>query len=323
MDCNILKLDLKDKRILYELDKNCRQSCSEISRKVQLSQEAVNYRIKKLEEQKIITNYQLIVNLSKLGLIQFKVLLSFQHINSEKLNKIIEELNKKPEVKWVVSCKGNWDLLISLETDSLNEINNLKNKIINSFGNLINKKAISIGVSAEVYDRNFFLNKKEGNVERIIINEEKKVKLDEIDLEIIIKLSKNARKSVVDIASELKTSARIVNYRIKQLQKRKVINGFRISINYEKLGMQFYKLFLYLDKSSPKRINDLVTYFRSNKNIIHNVKVLGNWEFEPEFEVSSENEFNSLLSSMKDQFSDIIKTIDIITISKEHKFVYL
>ena len=58
------------------------------------------------------------------------------------------------------------------------------------------------------------------------------------------------------------------------------------------------------------------------KNIIHHVKVLGNWDLEPEFEVQSESEFNEILKEMKDQYSDIIKNIEIITISKEHKFVY-
>ena len=59
-----------------------------------------------------------------------------------------------------------------------------------------------------------------------------------------------------------------------------------------------------------------------NKNVIHHVKVLGNWDLEPEFEVWNEEEFDKILNDMKDKFSDIIKGVDIITISKEHKFVY-
>ena len=88
---NTIKLDLKDKKILYELDKDCRQSCSQIGKKVGLSTEVVNYRIKKFEEEKIITHYQVVVNLSKLEILEFKMALSLQNINSEKLteNKII------------------------------------------------------------------------------------------------------------------------------------------------------------------------------------------------------------------------------------------
>ena len=62
---------------------------------------------------------------------------------------------------------------------------------------------------------------------------------------------------------------------------------------------------------------------QQQQNVIHDGIVFGNWDLEPEFEVFSENEFNNILKNIKDQFSDIIKKIDIITITKEHKFIYL
>ena len=115
---------------------------------------------------------------------------------------------------------------------------------------------------------------------------------------------------------------RIINYRIKQLEKNKIILGYKIAINYEKLGIKFFKTFIYLDNPKNERTNSLIRYLEQNKNIIHYVKILGNWDLEPEFEVHSESEFNKILQEIKDQYSDIIKNIEIITISKEHKFVY-
>ena len=53
-----MDLDLKDRKILYELDKNCRQSNSQIANKVSLSKQVINYRIRRLEDNNIITNYQ-------------------------------------------------------------------------------------------------------------------------------------------------------------------------------------------------------------------------------------------------------------------------
>ena len=74
------KLDLKDRRILYELDSDSRQPCSKIAKKLGTSTEVVNYRIKRLEEENIITHYLIIVNLSKLKTLQFKICLSLQHL---------------------------------------------------------------------------------------------------------------------------------------------------------------------------------------------------------------------------------------------------
>jgi DNA-binding Lrp family transcriptional regulator len=318
---NRFKLDLKDRKILYELDLNSRASCSLIAKKVGLSTEVVNYRIKKLEEEKIITQYQTIINLYKLGIIQFKICLSFEHLNSEKIKEILRELEKKDSVKWVVSCSGNWDLIISLETKSIEEVNNIKNEILELFENYVREKSISILVEAITYDRAYILDKSQSEA-REIMKKSEEVELEDIDLEILKKLSENARISIIDLASNLKKSIRVVEYRIKQMVKNKVILGFKIALNYEKLGIHFFKTFIYLDNKKNERTKELERYFEREKNIIHNVKVIGNWDFEPEFEVYSENEFNYLIEGMKDRFSDIIKKIDIIKITKEHKFVY-
>ncbi|MBU3913418.1 MAG: Lrp/AsnC family transcriptional regulator [Nanoarchaeota archaeon] len=320
---NEFKLDLKDRKILYELDWNCRQTCSQIGKKVALSSEVVNYRIRKMEEEGVITQYQVALDLSKLGIIQFKILLSFQHMDSKKLDEILKNLKENKSVKWIVSCNGSWDLLISLEAESIQEIDSLKNEIMSLFENYINKKAVSIFSSGFVYNRDYLTGKKTYNRTRVIVSGDKKEKLDKIDLEILKKLAENARKPIVDLAGELKTSARVVNYRIRQLEKERIITGFRVAINYDKLGIRFYKTFFYLDSPKKERLEKLGDYLASNKNVIHNLKVVGSWDIEPEFEVYSETEFSFIIEDLKDKFSDIIKSIDIVTISKEHKFVYL
>jgi len=43
----MVDLDLKDRKILYQLDLNCRQSNSQIGKMVGLSRKGVEYRIKK------------------------------------------------------------------------------------------------------------------------------------------------------------------------------------------------------------------------------------------------------------------------------------
>jgi|SRR3989344_605021 len=319
----MFKLDLKDKKILYELDSNSKQSCSQIAKKVGLSTEVVNYRIKRLEENKIITKYQLIVNLSKLDILQFKICLSLQHLDSKKLSEIIKNLKENKAVKWIVSCKGNWDLILSLEIDSIEKIDTLKDEVITLFEGHINNKAISILIEAVTYNRDYLIeNKNELNKSRIIMKKDKPLELENIDLQILKILSENARTPIIEIAKGLNTTPRIIDYRIKQLQKNEIILGYKIAINYEELGILFYKTFIELDKYKKERVKSLIQYFKGNKNIIHHVKVLGNWDLEPEFEVYSEKEFNDDITEIKDKFSDIIKSINIITILKEHKFTY-
>ena len=155
-----MKIDNKTSKILYHLDANARQPLTKIAKSMNSSQERINYNIKQLEKKRIVTNYQLIVNLAKLGILQFKICLSFQNITSEKLLPIIKQINSIPEVKWIASCSGAWDLIISIETNSLHEIDSLKDKILAFFGNFVNKKSISIMINSEVYNRNYLLKEK-------------------------------------------------------------------------------------------------------------------------------------------------------------------
>ena len=318
-----MNLDLKDRKLLYELDNNSRQSASQIAKKIGLSPEVVNYRIKRLEKEEIITQYQLIVNLSTLNIMQFKICLSFQHLKSNELKDKIEELKNIDAIKWIISSKGNWDLILSCETNSMESIDKLKNQILSKFGNHINEKALSILVEAQTYNRDYLIEDKSLLSEsRIIMKKSNLVKIDDLDLKILKSLAENARKPIINIASELKETVRVINYRIKQLEKNKIILGYKIALNYKKLGLKFFKIFIYLDNPKEERIKSLTTYLEQNKNTIHDVKVLGNWDLEPEFEVQTEEEFNKILEEIKDQYFDIIKNIEIITISKEHKFVY-
>ncbi|MEM0493397.1 MAG: winged helix-turn-helix transcriptional regulator, partial [Candidatus Thermoplasmatota archaeon] len=50
----MVDLDLKDRKILYELDLNARQSFGDIGKKVGLSKDSVAYRVKRMEDEGVI-----------------------------------------------------------------------------------------------------------------------------------------------------------------------------------------------------------------------------------------------------------------------------
>ena len=54
----VIKLDVKDKKILTLLDENSRLSNSQIAKKVGLSKPAVEYRLRRFEKNKIVFSTQ-------------------------------------------------------------------------------------------------------------------------------------------------------------------------------------------------------------------------------------------------------------------------
>lgn len=317
----MFKLGLKDRKILYELDANCRQSASEIGRKVGLSAEVVNYRIKRLEREGIITHYQLIANLSALGIYQFKLCLQLEHMTSGELDALLADVAKREEVKWIVQTKGSWDLLLAVETTDINRINPLKNELLALFGRFVGEKAFSLLVEADTYSRNYLLEKAAKKA-RLIMKRSDLVAIDGTDRLILRSLAKNARKPLLEIAGEVGESSRMVYYRMRQLEKKRIILGYKIAIDYGLLGIKFYKTFISLDAPRPDRVRSLKATLEQHPNVTHIVDVLSGWDLEPEFETESEASFNEILRAVKDDFADIIKRIDIVTITKEHKFTY-
>ena len=93
-----IKLDLKDKKILEQLDLNSRQSNSQIAKKVGLSKDAIGYRIKNLEKNQIILGHYSLLNIARLGYITYKLMFTFQNTTSEIEKEIIGNLKQNSKI---------------------------------------------------------------------------------------------------------------------------------------------------------------------------------------------------------------------------------
>jgi len=85
-----IKLDLTDRKILAELDKNCRIHNSVLAKKVHKSREAVKYRIQQLQKNGIIRNFITSIDPNKLGYYMFKIYLKLENIPDEEIDSVID-----------------------------------------------------------------------------------------------------------------------------------------------------------------------------------------------------------------------------------------
>ena len=83
------KMDEIDKKIMFEIDKNSRRSINEISKILKLKKDTVAYRIKQLEDNKIIQGYYTVIDYSKLGYILLRYYVKFQNTTLELEEEII------------------------------------------------------------------------------------------------------------------------------------------------------------------------------------------------------------------------------------------
>ena len=90
-----------------------------------------------------------------------------------------------------------------------------------------------------------------------------KIKLDEIDHQILDMLIDNTRIPFTDIAKKLLISAGTVHVRVKKMEEAGIIRGSSLTLDYKKLGYSFIAYIgVYLNKTSQtkfvlERINDI------------------------------------------------------------------
>src|SRR3989344_6989244 len=102
-------LDKLDKRIIYELNWNARQSYSKLAKKLRTSKQVVRYRIKQLEEASILLSYHAVIDWRVLGYNALRVYIKWQNLNLDDEKKIHEHIKSDPLFMWAIRFEGDID----------------------------------------------------------------------------------------------------------------------------------------------------------------------------------------------------------------------
>jgi len=315
------KLDLKDRKILYQLDLNCRQSNSQIGKKVGLGRDVVAYRINKMEEEGIIENYWANIDTFRLGYNVFRIYINFQYITSDIKNEIIKYFVDYKN-SWVVkSEKSEIDLAVVLWVKNIFEFYKFWNETLDKYEEYFEKYAISIYVQANVYDKSFLLPNdqklsKDREIWRMYCGQTP-VDIDELDYKLLNELAENARTPLINLADKLDSSSQTVNYRIKNLVKSEVIKAFRLDLNFSKMELQHYKVDIYLKNHKMKK--SMIKYLESKPYVEFINFALGWSDLEPEFVVKNLEELMNILDEINSKFSGSIKKQSFFVTEKQHK----
>ena len=85
-------------------------------------------------------------------------------------------------------------------------------------------------------------------------------KLDKKDKQILYQLDLDSRQSYKQIGKKSKLSREVVQYRIKQLEKKGIIRGYQTLIDVSKLGYLNCRFFIKFQKDSPEEENLVIEY---------------------------------------------------------------
>jgi Lrp/AsnC family transcriptional regulator, leucine-responsive regulatory protein len=278
------KLDKKDKRLLFELYKDARASATQLASKIDLSKEAVSYRLKRLEEKEILKKVMAVADISALGFNLFHVQIRLTPQGKLKKEELIKEFRLLPELSWVIEVSGDWDFVLIFMAKSIHDFKGVYEKFLLKTGKYIDKKTSSTIFSIDYFSPNYLLEEKE----RIRISQSMKLStysLDKNQERIINLLEDNGRMSLIDLANNLGVSISTIKHHLKVLEKNKILLTYIPLLEIRSLGIDRYRVVFQLtNPSETKKFSELLSI---NPHVTTIIKLLGVYDVEIECEYSS------------------------------------
>ena len=220
----------------------------------------------------------------------------------------------------------NHEYTIDIKQNNLKEIHDFHNfweETLKRYRGYFKDQIFCNYVQLNLFRHSFIVDKYESQDREIheIICGGREVKIDDLDFQILEILAKDARISTVEIANKINSTVDTIKNRIKRLTKLDVVQGFRVSIDYNKLGFQFFKVNINLNDYNDR--GRIIRYIRLDPHLVMIDKSIGYFDLELDFWVRDLKEFHQIMDNLTIAFPESIKNYIYVHNPQLHKMRYI
>lgn len=300
-------LDMKDKKILYQLDLNSRQSLNTIGSKVRLTKNVVQYRIDRLVKTGIIKNFFTSIDFYKLGYINLGIYVNYQYYTPDIEKNIINYFINSKQAWFIANIQGKFDLIVLFSVNNMNQFFSFWKQTLRRFRFYFQNALISFFTKTYYLPISYLIEEEDMSqrLKHELVDGGTTVEIDETDKAILRHISLNSRKPIIDIADDLNTSSTTIANRIKKLEAMKVINGYRINIDYLKLGLQLFNV--HFNLKNYDKLYQILSYVKRNPYLISVSEVIDDCDLSLNYHSKNFNELHFIIKDIYDKFPDDIK----------------
>ena len=151
------KLDMKDMRILDALDRDSTIPLSTLAKKVGVSKQVAEYRLKKLLEQKTVYGFFTVINLGSLGYSLYRAHIKLRKGSSEEYERFANSLFKEYPTFWVAFVSGSFDIIVDIWAQSSGEFQEYLENILKNHKDFIYSYEVFPMLSLNILSYNYFL----------------------------------------------------------------------------------------------------------------------------------------------------------------------
>ena len=313
------KVDLRDRKILYHLDLNSRQSFSQVGKKVGLHKDVVAHRVKRLQEKGIIVRFNTLIDTLKLGYTCLRFYFNYQYITPEIKKEIIDHFVNFKRSQIVVTFEGSVELCVILLAKNVSEIHSFWQRTLSKYRDYFADQIIAPFIGENIYSKSFLIDEKDDRTNLIVRRGGEIVDYDDLDFQILKILAYDSRIPTIDIAKKLNLTTNTVRNRIKRLIDLGVILKFHITINWELIGYKWFKVDIYL--KDYNKIHQIIKYLEANPYLGYIDKTLGYVDLELELIVKNVDQLKQIIEDISIKFPKMIRSYIYFSVAKSHKWV--
>jgi len=211
--------------------------------------------------------------------------------------------------------------MLALFTENNEETDKILNHINDKFGSFIKEIKIFIVLTTFYPGREYLKeSKREELKDNLVRKKSEKIKIDEVDKNILEAVSLNARAQLTELEEITKIKAEIIRYRLKNLIEEGVIQRFTIDLNNEKFGNSFYKLLIKLNPGLKEE--SLINFISQFKPSLRIHRIMGEKIIEADFEVDNDKEIREIIKDIKEKFGESLQELEILPVYAVRKLSY-
>ena len=177
------------------------------------------------------------------------------------------------------------------------------------YGDYFAEKLFSVYLKADVYPLSYLIiddyEKSERDTYLQTTGGEETVVIDKTDYKLLYEIVENARIPLIELAEKLNCSSQSVNYRIKNLLKTSVIQGFHVSIDSSKLGYKDFKVDIWLKEVSKRK--KIWNYIKYNPYVTFINTSAGYADLEIEFTIEDSDKLIDVMEEVSSKFPGAIR----------------
>jgi DNA-binding Lrp family transcriptional regulator len=314
-----------DKKILYSLDEDSSKSLTQISQELGTTPQLVKYHLERMEKTGLILAYWPMIEFRKLGYSNVSYFLKLKNLSSEIEKDIYQFLKRKNDFNIVMRGDGYWDLHITISTKNIFRSVEIFNDFYEKFHNSIFSYDTAISVGFYQFRREYLNDKK--NIKQppqkamaYTGADVKEVKIKKRDLNIIEEINKDSRQSYAKIAKQLKMSRDNVIYGYNKIRRQGILQSYTYLLDHDKIGFPRFRILIQMTDLTSDKFQKFFDFCQNNPNIIHLLRLFGNWQALIDVEIENREKLRKLLGQITSNFDNLIIRLENTQIYKIDKF---